>query len=489
MSQSTIRNEIILFINGIENRILGDDVFLPLAQYLRYKAHLPGTKVVCAEGDCGACTVLAARWSQDAWSSFQTLNACIAPLYLFDLTSIITVEGLSFAEELNEVQKKMCEFNGGQCGYCTPGMVCALSGLAENCQENNSTITEKKARNHLTGNLCRCTGYEPILKSAIHLDLSQWKSLKERYLKTLPIETFKQRAQDEIHIETAQRKVRIPTNLATALKIKDLNPEIRIVAGATDLGVLHNKGKSFLDHALVLQRIPEMNQTKQTPQGLWVGAQTTLTDFENLSANLAPEFSRLLKIFASPQIKNQGTLLGNVLNGSPIGDSLPGLLVLNAELHLASTKGSRIVPLNNFYKAYKSFDLLPEELATGLFIPALEPEWQTKFYKVSQRKDLDISAVTFAIAIKVKNGKIAEARVALGGVGPTVKRLTAVEQGLIDKDFREDVFRQAGQNARLLIKPLSDLRATDTYRLQVVENLFQKFFTEAKNEESPCLSV
>ncbi|MDD3022259.1 MAG: 2Fe-2S iron-sulfur cluster-binding protein, partial [Alphaproteobacteria bacterium] len=207
MSQPTIRNEIILFINGAEHRIHGEDAFLPLAQYLRYKANLTGTKVVCAEGDCGACTVLMSRWNQDAWSSFQTLNSCIAPVYLFDLSSIVTIEGLGFAEELNEVQKKMREFHGGQCGYCTPGMVCSLSGLAESCHDSQKPITEKKVRNHLTGNLCRCTGYEPILSSALHLDLSQWKSLKDRYLTGLPIAPLQQFAMNEINIEAGQRKI------------------------------------------------------------------------------------------------------------------------------------------------------------------------------------------------------------------------------------------------------------------------------------------
>lgn len=489
MSQPTTRNEIILFINGTENRIRGEDAFLPLAQYLRYKANLPGTKVVCAEGDCGACTVLVARWRQEAWSSFQTLNSCIAPVYLFDLSTIITVEGLSFAEELNEVQLKMREYHGGQCGYCTPGMVCSLSGLAESCHENKKAITEKKARNHLTGNLCRCTGYEPILNSALHLDLTQWKSLKTRYLATLSVDSLSLQATDEISIEAGQRKIQIPNSLNRALEIKNLNPAVRVVAGATDLGVLHNKGKSFLDQALVLQRIPEMAQRKHSPQGLWIGAQTTLTEFESLCADGYPEFSRLLRVFASPQIKNQGTLLGNVLNGSPIGDSLPPLLVLNAELHLASKKGTRVVPINSFYKGYKTFDMQPDELATGLFIPALGADWKSKFYKVSLRKDLDISAVTFAGAFKVENGKIAEARIALGGVGPTATRLPALEDDLRGQDFNGDVLKQAGKKARLLIKPLSDLRASEAYRLQVVENLFQKFFLENVNEEELCPSV
>lgn len=487
MAQPPIRKEINLLINGIAHRIQGDEAFSPLAQYLRYQAHLPGTKVVCAEGDCGACTVLVARWHEDTWSPFQTLNSCIAPVYLFDLASIVTVEGLAVEEELNEVQTKMREFHGGQCGYCTPGMVCSLSGLAESCVESKSTITEKKARNHLTGNLCRCTGYEPIVNSALHIDLTKWTPLAQRYLTEQHRDSFKKLSATEVKLESTQRHVSIPMNLAEALRLKAENPALRIVAGATDLGVLQNKGKSLLDQVLVLNRIPEMAQTKKTSQGLWVGAKTSLSDFENFCAQDLPELNRLMRIFASPQIKNQGTLLGNVLNGSPIGDTIPALLVLNAEVHLVSTKGARVVPLTSFYKGYKSFDLAPDEMATGLLIPPFDSSWKTKFFKVSLRKDLDISAVTFAAALKIENGKILEARVALGGVGPTVIRLPDIEKDLFEKPFGEDVFRQAGKKARLSIKPLSDLRASDEYRLQVTENLFHKCYIELSQERDLCL--
>lgn len=257
---------------------------------------------------------------------------------------------------------------------------------------------------------------------------------------------------------------------------------MRIVAGATDLGVLHNKGKAYLDQVLVLNRIPELAGLKATDKGLWVGARTSLTDFENFSESSFPEISRLMRVFASPQIKNQGTLLGNVLNGSPIGDSLPGLLALNAEVHLHSVNGTRVVPLTSFYKAYKTFDIKPDEIATGLFIPNLSSSWKTKFYKVSLRKDLDISAVTFAAALRIENESILEARVALGGVGPTVVRLPDIEADLQGQKFTETLFKDAGKKAQQKIKPISDLRATEDYRLKVAENLFHKCYVEMAAE-------
>ncbi|UOF01257.1 xanthine dehydrogenase small subunit [Bdellovibrio reynosensis] len=488
MTHSTERQSIHIFINGRQHQISGDDAFLPLAQYLRLKADLPGTKVVCAEGDCGACTALVAKWNKNNWSAFQTLNSCIAPVYLFDLASVVTVEGLTFEDELNEVQTKMQQFHGGQCGYCTPGMVCALSGLAESCSKSGQQITEKKARNHLTGNLCRCTGYEPILNAAINVDLTKWISLAERYLTTSNKEVCLQLAADSIAIQGTNKELHVPTELAKALTLKKQSPGIRIVSGATDLGVLHNKGKFFLDKVLVLNRIPELSKLEMNAQTIEVGAGVSLTQFENFTENHHAELSRLLRVFASPQIKNQGTLAGNVLNGSPIGDSIPALLVLNAQLNLASTQGQRQVPLTSFYKAYKTFDLMPDEIATHISVPLLDKSWLTKYYKVSLRKDLDISAVTFAAAIKLKDGLITEARIALGGVGPTVVRMPEIEKMLTGQAMTEALFKTAGQKARALIKPLSDLRATDEYRLKVVENLFHKFFIEYRNENETAVS-
>ncbi len=487
MNSSEIRNEIHVFINGVETQVSSEQAFLPLAQFLRSEANLPGTKIVCAEGDCGACTVLVSRWAIDGWSEFQTLNSCIAPVYLFDLCSIVTVEGLAQEDELNEVQTKMREHHGAQCGYCTPGIVCALSGLAESCAGKNKVLTEKKVRNHLTGNLCRCTGYEPILSSALSIDLKKWNSLKTRYLSTINSQRLEILAKNPIEIVEPTKAAFAPTNLQTALDLKTQTPELRIVAGATDLGVLHNKAKFFLDQVLILNKIPELSKIERTSQGLWVGAQVSLTQVEDFCENSYPELSRLLRIFASPQIKNQGTLLGNILNGSPIGDSLPAFLVLEAELHLASVRGQRVVPLTAFYKGYKFFDIQPDEIAVGLMVPPLKDGFCSKFYKVSLRKDLDISAVTFAGLFKIENSTIQEARIALGGVGPTVVRLPDLEKDLVGSQFSESVFANAGAKARSLIKPISDLRATDQYRLQVTENLFRKCFEELSQEIAPCL--
>ncbi len=486
MSDQKIRNNINIFINGTERSVAASEAFKPLAQFLRYSNQMPGTKIVCAEGDCGACTVLVSRLSDGKWSSPQGINSCIAPLYLFDLCSVMTVEGLAQDQQLSEAQTQMRENHGGQCGYCTPGMVCSLSALAEDCHRDGKTITEKKARNYLTGNLCRCTGYEPILKAATNMDLNKWQSLAGKYLTASHSEKFLSQSQDDLILETENLNAFAPVGLKAALEYKSKNPKTRLVAGATDLGVLHNKGRSYLDSVLVLNRITELSQMSHSEKGTWIGARVSLTAFENFIADKHPEFERLIRIFASPQIKNQGTLLGNVMNGSPIGDTLPALLALNASVELASVAGTRVVPLTSFYLGYKVFDIRPDEIATGLLIPPLVGNWQTKLFKVSVRKDLDISAVTFAGAFRIENGTIQEARLAMGGVGPTVIRLPDLEKDLAGKSFTERTFAEAGAKVTQFITPISDLRASNDYRNKVAENLFSKCYFELQ-EDMQCL--
>ncbi len=489
MSDAAKRNHIRVHINGETFSVRGDEAFQPLAQFLRNVLHKVGTKVVCAEGDCGACTVLASSLENSLtgtqWSSFRAINSCIAPVFLFDQSVLVTVEGVRTQEALSEVQEKMREFHGGQCGFCTPGMICSMSQLAEDCAKEKTPVTEKKARNYLTGNLCRCTGYEPILNAATHIELPKWASLAERYL-TEKLKTEFIALNEDVEIHGDNRLVSIPTTLAKALAIKEARPQVRIVAGATDLGVVVNKGKMTLTEVLVLNKVAELRKMDTHAMHTFLGAQVTLTEVENFIRDVHPEFKRLLHIFASPQIKNQATLLGNILNGSPIGDSIPALMALDAEIQFASSKGTRSVPMKSFYKGYKVFDKVEDEIAIGLTIPTLaknsSEKWLTKFFKVSMRKDLDISAVTFAAVLRMESHRIAEARIAMGGIGPCVIRLTELEQKIQGKNFELKTFEEAGALAATLITPISDLRASQEYRRLVTANLFKKCFHELSIE-------
>lgn len=466
------RSTIIATINHNTVEISDDKAFMSLATYLRNELSLTGTKIVCAEGDCGACTVLLANETgTDGKFIFKSVNACILPLYLIDGAQIITVEGLKNQGELSHIQISMAENHGAQCGYCTPGVVCAMSGMAEKLKNENKPITEKRLKNFLTGNLCRCTGYLPIIEAGMKIDLSKTDFLKDRYLAAA--------FQKEVKKTKTIGDIFIPVTLDEALVELEKNPDFRIVSGSTDIGVLVNKGKIQNQKTLGLYRIPELKKIFHDQNYLTVGAAVTLSEFESYIENHIPELSRKLRIFASPQIKNQGTLIGNVVNASPIGDTIPYLMASEAIVTLESKSGKREIKLPDFYLGYKKLDKRPDELITRVKIPQLKKDEYVKLYKISMRKDLDISAVTFAGIISLdKNKKIKSARIALGGVAATVVRLTEIEKKMIGEDFSKDSFIRFADTLPQYISPLSDLRASKEYRILVSQNFFRKFHDE-----------
>ena len=453
-----MRDSVVFHINGREYRVRGAEIFTTLANWLRdgQKAgpHLTGTKIVCEEGDCGACTVLMRR---SATEDFKPVNSCILTLFQMDGASIVTVEGLRF----NAAQQAMVAHHGAQCGYCTPGFVVAMSGMFECCNR----VTEAQVRDGLTGNLCRCTGYEPIIKAALAVDGSTMPKLRDTYPK----------------IPDARDAVRIgsffaPTTVADAVKFKASSSGCTIVQGATDVGVWITKRAFTAPAMLSLTKIDALNSLGEENGHIAVGANVSLTSFEEFIRERIPELYRILHVFGSPQIKNAGTLVGNIANGSPIGDTLPYLFVADAQLEIAGTAGTRLVPINSFYLGYKQFDLRADEIITRVFVPIVNDT--LKLYKVSRRRDLDISAFTAAIRLRV-NGHIEEARIAYGGVAPTVVRLPKTESFLTGKAPTLDVFERAGELARSEVKPISDVRGSGAYRSQLAENIMCKFWHEA----------
>ncbi|MFN7729351.1 MAG: xanthine dehydrogenase small subunit [Bdellovibrio sp.] len=466
-----MEQKISFYLNGQVCQIQDDKVFWPLADFLRYQKSLTGTKIVCAEGDCGACSVLCARVSHP---QFVPVNSCILPVFTLQGTSVVTVEGLQQNEALHPVQQSMVDHFGAQCGYCTPGIVCAMTALYESSLKTQKPITDKRARNALTGNLCRCTGYEPILKAACALKPHPGQSLESRYLTQEHRSQMREWSRQDLQLRQDEFELRVPTTLAEALTYKGNHPEAKIVAGATDLGVLVNKGKLLLRKAMSLHLLEELRCVEQKLGSLLIGANVTLAGLEDVLENEVPEFARLLRIFASPQIKNRATLIGNVVNGSPIGDTLPFLVVAGARLVVASARGEREIELEKFYLGYKKTDLRPDEIVLRLEIPALEMDSTVKLYKASLRKDLDISAVTFAALMKVKQGQVQFVRLALGGVGPTVLRLLKTEQLLQGQSLSPALLSRAGEFAITEISPLGDVRGSKEYRFQLSQNFFRK---------------
>lgn len=489
-TRSSMRQHILLFVNGQQHRVTGADVFLTLSDFLRTRLSMCGTKIVCSEGDCGSCSVLCADLGPNVKSDQKTLpvyepiDSCIRFVFQLDGCHIVTVEGLACDGKPNGVQQAMIDCHGSQCGFCTPGFVMAMTGILE----QNESPTEDDWRHGLTGNLCRCTGYTPIINAGKRSNPANTQAMNHRFPACEMVTQFDASFGQPIRIEGPNRVdpasnnvVYCPTTIEDAVKFLAEEPTALIVAGATDIGVQFNKGYSQRPIWLDLNRVDEMATLSADSNSISAGARTTWADFEDLTRELVPQFHNIVSIFGSPQIRNVGTIGGNIINASPIADSIPFLFVGESELELTSVAGKRTVNINDFYLGYKKFDLKPGELLTRVNIPLPPPESELRLYKVSRRRDLDISSFTAAIRMKVDGDAIANASLALGAVGPVVLRLRKTESFLVGKPFNLETMQQAGDIAVSEITPISDVRGGADFRFQLAKNVLLKFFHETSS--------
>jgi len=461
-----------------------------LSEYLRYHLFLTGTKVVCAEGDCGACTVLRYFPYSNSKSKnlFLPINSCIATVAQLDGSSLVTIDALT---DMTPVQKAMVTCHGSQCGFCTPGFVMALHGLVEKkiSTAKPAPIKIQEAKNALTGNLCRCTGYQPILDAAKNINLSECESLAEKFLTPAQIRELRSTIKIPLQLTSPEFSFYAPTNLKDASRFLAKNKSSCILGSATDLGVLHNKQKKQLTQVLSLHLIENLYKIEKVGSGrMRVGARITLTELRNKMKALIPEFATFLDLFASPQIKNVATLVGNVANASPIADTPPFLMTLNTVLEIQSPKGIRFVPIENFFLDYRKTNLKSGELIAALHFDIPKKSDSLAAYKVSQRKDLDISAVNFAARVIWKNAQqnqIKEIFLSVGGVAAVTLRLSKTELIFKNKTLTPELFESALTQLHQEIQPLSDLRASQQFRHVVVENLFLKFFREKSHAQTP----
>ena len=468
-----MRDFILIYINGIRYEVRGKNAFETLSRWLRYELRQTGTKIVCEEGDCGACTVLIGRL-EDERLVYRPINSCIQFLFQLDRTHIITVEGLRRNGQLTAVQQAMVNCHGAQCGYCTPGFVVAMTALLDSAQE----VTETSLRDALTGNLCRCTGYEPIIQAGMQAASGQRRAASELYPAEEMIRDF-EGLRGALKIESDGRVFFAPPDVPAAAQFKAKHPKVAIVQGATDIGVTSNKRGYVPETIMSLAGLQGLDELRLDNGDLMVGARVSLTAFEAFIKDLVPELYGIMQIFGSPQIKNAGTLAGNIANASPIADTLPFLYVMEASLELTGAAGSRMVPIVSFYKGYKTLDLAPDELITRVRIPLPKDGDQLKLYKVSKRKHLDISSFTAAIRISTAADKIRSVRIAYGGVGPVVLRLRKTEEFLTNSRVQAETFEAAGEIARREISPISDVRGTEDFRRQLAANILRKFYYDA----------
>lgn len=468
-----MREHLVLYINGRRHEIRGAAAFQTLAEFIRTRLRLTGTKVVCAEGDCGSCSVLIGRLT-DGGLEYRSVDSCIQMMFQLDGVHVITVEGLRCGDALSPVQQAMVTHHGSQCGYCTPGFVVAMTGLIE----NSPPLSEDAWRCGLTGNLCRCTGYASILTAGMAAAREASPRLDELYPPAAMIGEFERLHREPFEIRSDLQTVSGPTNLATAMRFLAKHPQAKIVAGATDVGVQINKRIIAPNVFLDLNRIASLTSVELAGNELHCGARARWVDLETHCRQHVPEFAEIISLFGSPQIRHVGTIGGNLMNASPIADSLPFLFVMETEVEIAGPQGTRTVNINDFYKGYRQTDLKPGELLTGVHVPLATRTQQLALYKVSRRRDLDIATFTAGILLEQANGQIQMARVALGAVGPTVIRARKTEAYLRGKPFTEAVMRSAGELAVDEVTPISDVRGSADFRWQLTRNVFLKFFHE-----------
>jgi xanthine dehydrogenase small subunit len=477
------RQEIIFYLNGELNHVATGDGLLTTAEWLRKKAGKTGTKIVCAEGDCGACTILVMNPHRNGGKKeFLPVNSCILTVAQLDGSHIVTIEGIGIDGDLSPVQTQMRNCHGSQCGFCTPGFVMALSGAFE----SKKCLSAKQAKNCTTGNLCRCTGYEPIIEAATSIEQNERFNLSRRYLPTKSLVLLAKATTQELFFSTPEgTSFYAPKSLKNAISFLAKHKNVKIISGGTDLGVQHNKGRDFPDHLLSLHAIKELYKIKKTGNLLSIGSMVSLEEIRTYSKKILPEFSNLLDVFASPQIKHIATLAGNIANGSPIGDTMPFLLAADAQLKIKGKTGKlREQKLSEFYRGYKILNLKSTELIAAIEVPIDHISTNIKFYKVSQRKDLDISTVSLAIFAPSRHSSQkskGSSRVALGGVAATPIRLQKLETFLNSHPINPETTQRSASLLQDAIAPISDLRGSEQYRRVVLGHLITNYLTEVSN--------
>jgi xanthine dehydrogenase small subunit len=473
-------------------------------RYLREKCGLTGTKEGCASGDCGACTLLVGAL-EDGELKYSTFNSCITPIQSLSGKHLVSVEYLSelsgkASSELHPAQQAMVEHHGSQCGFCTPGIVLSLAGLYENSQSSDKAIDRESVCDAISGNLCRCTGYRPIIDAGLDMvrtaEDNQFVELMSKNEKIKSqLSAMKETGSSENNSSENNRATYLqPTTLAELLQAKASHADATMIAGGTDL-MLENTQR-FHDFATLIDvsQVAELKQIQNNGSTLTLGASVTYSELENFSKTRYPHIYNLLSRIASRQIRNRGTIGGNVANASPIADLPPLLLAFDADMQLVKIDGSkRVVNINDFYQGYKTTVLAKErgqdELIESFSIDLTKLDAFHRFYKVSKRMEDDISSVMLAVHFDLNDDKISDVRFAFGGMAATPIRAVKAEQSLIGQSVNdEQALTQAIENLRNELTPLSDMRASSRYRLDMACNLIKKAWLELNGNQVPTFS-
>lgn len=494
-SDKPATDKISFLLDGEVIEINDVDPTRTVLQYLREDLRRTGTKEGCAEGDCGACTVVVAELDHDGESvRVRAVNSCIQFLATLDGKELITVESLRGKDgSLHPVQKAMVDCHGSQCGFCTPGFVMSLLAL----YKNNATPTRLDVDDALAGNLCRCTGYRPIIDAAMTMydegsqrDASgEWllaakgvsveKSLQEKISKLKSISRT-----HSLAINQAGRRLNSPRSVTELAELIQASPDSTLLAGGTDVGLWVTKQHRELDDIIYMGNVAELRTIVVSATHIEIGAAATLSDVMPVLAEYYPTLRELFVRFASPPIRNAGTLGGNIANASPIGDSMPALLALDTVLVLREGKQQRELSLDEYYVDYQVTALQPGEFLEKIRVPLPASSSGLQTYKVSKRFDQDISAICAAFCIGLDGDEIVTARVAYGGLAATPKRAKQCEQMLLGKAFERATIDAAINALDADFQPIDDMRASAEYRMQVCRNLLLRFYLESTGAET-----
>lgn len=455
-----------------------------ILKYLRTTLMQTDVKEGCAAGDCGACTLMLGEMTAHG-IEYHTLNACIALMANVHERYLLTPSGIGRAGQLHPAQQALVDCHGSQCGFCTPGFVMSLANLYQQTglHVQQSVLTDKQIHAALSGNLCRCTGYRPIIEAAHKMaelpacdirDISARSGIQIFNPQTESLSPAAPQALQDIN----GRRLFMPLTEEQLKALLRDYPNACLWAGGTDVSLEITQRFKQFDTIICLNRITTLAQTQIQDEQLWLGATVTYSQAEHELADLFPSLVQLLQRIGSRQIRNTGTLGGNIANASPIGDTPPVFLALKATLEIDGNYGRREVAISDFYLGYKQTVLQSGEYLRAIRINKLQRGESLTLHKISKRYDDDISAVLFALYLNVQNGIIQQTRLACGGMAATPLRALKTEQALIGQPFTEKTFLQAAEFIDQDYQPLSDVRASKEYRLQVTRNLLLKSYLE-----------
>ena len=452
----------------------------PTTTVLDYLRSLPdhrGVKEGCAEGDCGACTVVVGELTSDGRINYRAVDSCLMFLPMLHGKLLVTVENLRTRDgDLHPVQQAMVNFHGSQCGFCTPGIVMSLFALGKNSL-HPSTEDAKVA---LAGNLCRCTGYRPIVDAATNAgtrndegNLAIEETTVVKLLRSIP--------RQSVSIVTRRQRYDQPVSLKEALALAKRYPKAILINGATDVALRVTKRFELLPHIIDISRVRDLTRIAKTKKGLTIGSGVKVDDLVQYTKRDFPALSEMLSLFGAKQIRNIATVGGNIGTASPIGDILPVLMAYDAMIELRSTKSRRTVSANQFVIGYRQTERKRDEIIAAIVLPLPAKNLKVRAYKISKRRDLDIATVSAGFSVRLDDEGIVERVVlAYGGMAERTKRAAFTEGYLIGKPWSRAVIEQAQKSIEKDFRPISDVRGSAEFRGIVARNLLMKFWNDTK---------